>query len=931
MFRLFCLLVGVVVPCAALAPGLCMAQDGVVGGGVVEDGVVEDGGAQKEAAQDDTNIATMSLSDKVDKLLGDKQAQQAIDLMAKVSDDQMSDVLHRQRGAALSMLGQTENARKQYDAAVAKGPDNASNYLARGYFIAEHSTTDALPDFQKAVELDDSNTDAVGDLGAVLAMLSRYKDAEPHLRRALELDPNNPGYLTNLAEALRNTDRAEEALDVTKRALKLDDQFRRAYFVQGLVMQSLDQHSQAAKSYTTAIKINPSDVQSHFNRGNCYYDLGDYDRARADYLYCVQQNPKDASALISLAYAEHRADDIREALSHAKTVTEIAPKNVRAWLLVGTCLGDLEQYKEAYDVASTVIKLSPESSDGYAQRAWICRQMGDYEKGLKDALAALKFSPDDQVANYNAGICSHKLQKWDAAVNHFTVVLDAGDETEDDTIWRLRSECYEKLGKQDASAADRAVADKINVPLDKDNLALLKILAGNQPEAFIQLLSPSLRPYIDATAIAVQLNRIESEAPFLDELMRRIVQPHAQHGNLETRIVFRADSGEPADEINLLVHRDKDGQLLSIDLQGPSAQGPSWSCGTRGALQALDNLKDLETATKKAEKFLLALFGKDVQMAIDAAPKSTPERAVTALHGIASNAFGKVNGYSLQDIVISNPTVTEGLPMISVFSLVEGDEENFIPCETRLAVAHKLQVGSLNFGDEFTADYFTANTRFAKQVAKALGSGEIAQYANLWFKGDQEDVTDALTRVYVSVLKKKAGDLKRIRPGSVDSRVVIDDGIFRRKSTFVAEFENVAIPLTTTERFGKLVECLTHNDRAGFEWVSSNTLRDHWQPQALADLKAFSSAPPKDVVKMLRDYGGFDSVSEQQIASAQSQFERDLGEIKKISPAGATYADFKWTFFFDVQGSKSNGRGRVVLGQSSFERKLITINLTPNE
>ena len=120
MFRLFCLLVGVAVPCAALAPALCLAQDG---------------GAQKETAQDDTNSSTMSMSEKVDKLLGDKQAQKAIDLMAKVSDDQMSDVLHRQRGAALRMLGQTENARKQYDSAVAKGPDNASSYLARGYFF----------------------------------------------------------------------------------------------------------------------------------------------------------------------------------------------------------------------------------------------------------------------------------------------------------------------------------------------------------------------------------------------------------------------------------------------------------------------------------------------------------------------------------------------------------------------------------------------------------------------------------------------------------------------------------------------------------------------------------------------------------------------------------------------------------------------------
>ena len=82
---------------------------------------------------------------------------------------------------------------------------------------------------------------------------------------------------------------------------------------------------------------------------------------------------------------------------------------------------------------------------------------------------------------------------------------------------------------------------------------------------------------------------------------------------------------------------------------------------------------------------------------------------------------------------------------------------------------------------------------------------------------------------------------------------------------------------------------------------------------------------------MLRDYGEFDSVSEQQIASLQSQFERDLGEIKKISPTGATYAGFKWTFHFDVQGSKSNGRGRVVFGQDRFVLKLDNINFTANE
>lgn len=875
------------------------------------------------SAQSDPKLAIGELSEQVAELLANEKAQQALDLLSGVPVDELNDVLHRQRGAAFDSLGQTANARKEFDSAVAKGPQTSSNYLVRAYHLANRSAKEALPDFRKAVELDESNADAQADFGAVLAMLRRYNDAEPHLRRALQIAPDDESCLTNLAEVLRNTDRAKEAFQMTERAVKANGQFRRAYFVQGLVLQSLRDPARAAESYSAAIKIQPTDVQSHYNRGNCYYDLDEYDLARQDYLFCLKQNYKDDDALVSLAFTEYYADEQTQAIEYATKATQIAPDNPEAWGILGQCLGDTGEYKKAYDAVTKEIELQPNGFDGYAKRTWYCQQLGDFDQGLSDALAALKITPDSNSAHYNAGICSHKLKKWDAAAKHFTAWLESEGETSDDEVWRLRSECYTKLGNQKAATADLAIANKINVPLDEKNLTLLQAISNQQADVFIKQLAPAIRPLIDDSAIKDRLRRIESEFPYSDEQMRRVVQADPEHGRLATTIVFRSDSGEEADEVTMVVHRDKDDALLGIELRGPD-----WKCGTRDALKSTKSLKSLADATKQSERLFTGILGGDLQDVLDTVPDFN-KKAMTQLTNTTHSVFGDVKAYWLQDVVISDPTKTRGLPSISVFGLIEGKQESFVPSEARFALTSKLELTDIQFGDKSQASYLTQNPQFATRFAKVVSTGKLDDFAGLWFEVDQEAAADELTGVYLAVLKRTVGDFVQVRPASVSSQVAIDDGVFRRMSTFSIEFQNLILPVSTTEQFGKLIKFNADNDQAGFDWIDSTELRDHWQPKALSDLKVYLSGTPDEVMSLLKQYGGFDSVTKEQIAGGQSSFTQSLGEIKKITPTRSSCADYKWTFEFDIEAANSNGHGSVIYSQSGFERKLQNFSVTP--
>jgi tetratricopeptide (TPR) repeat protein len=96
---------------------------------------------------------------------------------------------HAWLAAALLNLGQTDEAIAELREAIRIEPDNASAHqgLARAYWVGKGRFADAIPEFEKAIELNPQSGYSYLQLGLLLAWNGELAKAEDVLRRAVDL------------------------------------------------------------------------------------------------------------------------------------------------------------------------------------------------------------------------------------------------------------------------------------------------------------------------------------------------------------------------------------------------------------------------------------------------------------------------------------------------------------------------------------------------------------------------------------------------------------------------------------------------------------------------------------------------------------------------------------------------------------------------
>ncbi len=77
----------------------------------------------------------------------------------------------------------------------------------------------ALKDFNKAVNFDDTNTEALKNRGNALASLKRFEEAKADYQKALKLSPEDAGILMNLGNIMHQTEEIEKACQYWEKAL----------------------------------------------------------------------------------------------------------------------------------------------------------------------------------------------------------------------------------------------------------------------------------------------------------------------------------------------------------------------------------------------------------------------------------------------------------------------------------------------------------------------------------------------------------------------------------------------------------------------------------------------------------------------------------------------------------------------------------------
>jgi tetratricopeptide (TPR) repeat protein len=272
-------------------------------------------------------------------------------------------------GAAKAGLGETwlyaynnhhqiadiEQARRACSAAVALGNAGADGHICLGTLAQEtEKQTDAVSEFQKALQLEPANDRAsIGlakayeklnqpekaeaaykqaialrpnywrgydQLGGFYFRTADYPKAEQMFRTATEKDPQNFRSYSNLAAALSAQAKDAEVIDALKKSIALHPTAD-AYSNLGAALFKLRRFDEAADEFRRSLRFAPDAYDSWSALGDSEYYGGHRDEAKKDYIKAIElamarlkSSPNDASILGDIACMYSLLGDTPQAL-----------------------------------------------------------------------------------------------------------------------------------------------------------------------------------------------------------------------------------------------------------------------------------------------------------------------------------------------------------------------------------------------------------------------------------------------------------------------------------------------------------------------------------------------------------------------------------------------------------------------------------------
>jgi len=156
-------------------------------------------------------------------------------------------------------------------------------YYNRGnLFKDENQLTEALADYNKAIELKPEYAEAYNNRAAIYFKESKYSEALMDYNKVIELDPKHVKTYNNRGTIYLQEKRFEDAIKEFNKAIELKPDYPSAYYNRGNAFMGIKRFEEAINDFTKAIEYKPNYPEAYFNKGISEYDIGKKDAACTD-------------------------------------------------------------------------------------------------------------------------------------------------------------------------------------------------------------------------------------------------------------------------------------------------------------------------------------------------------------------------------------------------------------------------------------------------------------------------------------------------------------------------------------------------------------------------------------------------------------------------------------------------------------------------
>ena len=383
--------------------------------------------------------------------------------------------------------GSRERAREAADSAIEAlqdAPvDQSEAYMLRA--MMEQDPEKQLADVNKAIELNDKNTDAYQARSMLYFRDGKVDEAVQDLKHLLELDPTNTRVTATAVRALTEMDRLDEAMKILDDGLKAKPEAA-LYILRAAILQSEEKIDEALLDLNKAIELAPKDPSALLGRAQIYLGKGDAKKARQDLDKAMELKPDSVQGVLLRAYVSAEEGRLPDAINDMKMLVRSFPENA-SWAIQLASFYQLDNRpRKAIEVTTDVVRREPDNWQALRIRGDSRLSIGEHSKAIEDYEQALKTeisidaskagilnnlswvlstSPDDNVRDGDRAIKygeeAAKLTEYKQA--HILSTLAAGYAEKGDFDSALKwSKKAVKLGEDE----DHAQLEQLKLELD---------------------------------------------------------------------------------------------------------------------------------------------------------------------------------------------------------------------------------------------------------------------------------------------------------------------------------------------------------------------------------------------------------------------------------------------------------------------------------
>lgn len=285
------------------------------------------------------------------------------------------------------------------NAEIVDEPNNPNLYIQRAYIYRDRKMLDlAIRDAERAIAIDSTVSYFRSVLGELQFNKGNLHDARVNLKKAVELDNTNTDALLKLGEIDFLLRRYEEALENVNKALRQNDKLAQAYFIKGYVYKELGDTTLSRSSFQTATEVDPEHFDSYMQLGGLLGHQGN-PLALEYFNTALSIRPKSAEALYNKGMFLQAGGKFKEAKQVYEQLIEVDPDNFLGYYNSGYLyLTEFQKYDSALYYFDQVLALEPGYIDAEFNRGVCFEQMGENQKAIAIYRKVLQQDPQYTLA-----------------------------------------------------------------------------------------------------------------------------------------------------------------------------------------------------------------------------------------------------------------------------------------------------------------------------------------------------------------------------------------------------------------------------------------------------------------------------------------------------------------------------------------------------